>query len=68
MLDDAAIEQDSVLRLSLYQQVEKKVVDEAICLPFSFGMNYILVKPYVKDYVINPLGIPDLKRVYIDHN
>jgi len=68
LLDDAAIEQDSVLRLSLYQQVEKKVVDEAICLPFSFGMNYILVKPYVKDYVINPLGIPDLKRVYIDHN
>jgi oligopeptide transport system substrate-binding protein len=66
LLDDAAIEHDSILRLSLYQQVEKQVVGEAICLPFSFGMNYILVKPYVKDYLVNPLGIPDLRRVYIE--
>jgi oligopeptide transport system substrate-binding protein len=68
LLDDAAIERDSILRLSLYRQVEKEVVYEAICLPFCFGMNYILVKPYVKDYVINSLGIADLKRVYIEYD
>ncbi len=68
LLDDAAIEQDSILRLSLYRQVERQVVNEAICLPFSFGMNYILVKPYVKDYVVNPLGIPDLRQVYIEQD
>jgi oligopeptide transport system substrate-binding protein len=66
LLAAAAIEQDAALRLSMYQQIEQQIVDEAPCLPFSFGMNYILVKPYVKDYVINPMGIADLRRVYIE--
>jgi oligopeptide transport system substrate-binding protein len=66
LLDQAAIEQDDALRLSLYRQAEQKVVDEAPCLPWWFGTNYVLVKPYVKDYVLNPLGIPDLSKVYIE--
>jgi oligopeptide transport system substrate-binding protein len=65
LLDQAAIEQDDTLRLSLYRQAEQKVVDEAPCLPLWFGSNYVLVKPYVKGYVLNPLGIPDLSKVYI---
>ena len=66
LLHAAAIEQDADLRLSMYQEIEKRIVDEAPCLPFSFGKNYILVKPYVKDYVVNPMGIADLRRVYIE--
>jgi len=66
LLYTASIEQDAGLRLSMYQEIEKRIVDEAPCMPFSFGMNYILVKPYVKDYVLNPMGIADLKRVYIE--
>lgn len=65
LLDQTAIEQDDALRLSLYRQAEQKVVDEAPCLPLWFGTNYVLVKPYVKGYVLNPLGIPDLSKVYI---
>ena len=68
LLDEAAIEQDRATRLSMYQQAEQKVIDEAPCLPLSFGMNYILVKPYVTGYELNPLGIPDLSQVYIDHH
>ena len=68
LLAAAAIEQDAALRLTMYQQIEKQIVDEAPCLPFSFGMNYVLVKPYVKDYVINPMGIADLRRVYIERD
>ena len=67
LLDQAAIEQDDALRLSLYRQAEQKVVDEAPCLPLWFGTNYVLVKPYVKGYVLNPLGIPDLSKVYIEN-
>ncbi len=66
LLDAAAIEQDAALRLSMYQKIEKQIVEEAPCMPFSFGMNYILVKPYVKDYAVNPMGIADLRRVYIE--
>ena len=66
LLDRAAIEQDSVARLAMYQQAEQIVVDEAPCLPLWFGENYILVKSYIKGYELNPLGISDLSQVYIE--
>jgi oligopeptide transport system substrate-binding protein len=66
LLDQAAIEQDGAVRLSMYHEAEQLVVDDAPCLPLFHGINYILIKPYVKDYELNPLGIPDLSKVYID--
>ncbi len=67
LLDRAAIEQDEALRLSLYRQAEQKIVDEAPCVPLCFSANYVLIKPYVKGYVLNPLGIPDLSKVHIEN-
>ncbi len=66
LLDEAAIEPDNAIRLRLYQQAEQKIVGEAPCLPLWFGINHILVKPYVKGYQLNALGIPDLSQVYIE--
>jgi oligopeptide transport system substrate-binding protein len=66
LLDQAAIEQDETLRLTMYQQAEQLVVDDAPCLPLWHGTNYILVKPYVKGYELSAQGIPDLSKVYID--
>jgi len=66
LLDKAAIEQDTAARLIMYQQAEQLVVDDAPCLPLFHGANYILVKPYVKNYELSPLGIPDLSKVCID--
>jgi len=37
LLDQAAVEQDSVARLAKYQQAEQIVVDEAPCLPICFS-------------------------------
>ncbi len=68
LLDQAAIEQDEAVRLSLYQQAEQLVVDDASCLPLWFGINYILVKPYVKGYELKPLGVPDLSKVYLEQH
>ena len=68
LLDEAAIEQDNATRLSMYQQAEQQVVDEAPCLPLWFGINHILVKPYVKGYQLSPLGIPDLAKVCIERS
>jgi oligopeptide transport system substrate-binding protein len=68
LLDRAAIEQDDAARLGEYHQAEQKIVEEAPCLPLWFGTNYVLVKPYVKGYELNPLGIPDLTKVYIENN
>ena len=68
LLDQAAIEQDETTRLALYQQAEQLVIGEAPCLPLWHGINHILVKPYVKDYQLSPLRIPDLSRVNIDRS
>lgn len=51
---------------ALYQQAEQKIVDDAACLPLTFGKNYYLVKPYVKGYQLNPLGLVALENVVIE--
>ncbi|MFW6151221.1 MAG: peptide ABC transporter substrate-binding protein [Chloroflexota bacterium] len=63
LLDRAAVEQDSEKRLDLYRRAEQIIVEDAACLPLSFGRNHVLVKPYVEGYELSPLGIPDLTRV-----
>jgi oligopeptide transport system substrate-binding protein len=68
LLDKAAVEQNATLRLAMYQEAEQIVVDDAPCLPLFHGDNYILVKPYVKDYQLSPLGIPDLSKVYLEQS
>ncbi len=62
----AAAETDSDISLELYRQAEAILVADAACWPFWFGRNYTLVKPFVKSYQVNPLGIPDLTQVYIE--
>lgn len=66
LLDRAAVEQDDTVRLTLYQQAERMVVDEAPCLPLWHGANYILVRPHVTGYELSPLGIPNLSQVQVD--
>ena len=66
LLARAAVEQDGTARMAMYRQAERIIVDEAPCLPLWFGKNYILVKPYVRGYALNPLGVPDLSQVYIE--
>jgi len=65
LLDRAAVELDYELSLTQYQQAEQKLVDDAACLPLWFGQNYILVKPYVDGYELNPMGFAILNKVSI---
>jgi len=65
LLERAAVETDSDLSLGLYQQAEQKLVNDAACLPLWFGRNYILVKPYVENYELNPMGYAILNKVSI---
>ena len=68
LLDQAAVEQDVTERLAMYQQGEQLVVDDAPCAPLWHNTNYILVRPYVKDYELSAQGIPDLSKAYIDRS
>ena len=65
LLDMAAREQDEELSLSLYQQAEQLLVNDAACLPLWFGQSYLLIKPYVTGYRLNPLGYAVLNTVSV---
>jgi oligopeptide transport system substrate-binding protein len=65
LLDQAAIEMDETKRLGTYQEAEQIMVDDAACLPLWFNTNYVLIRPYVKNYKLNALGIPSLTEAYI---
>lgn len=65
LLDKAAVEPAYELSLELYQQAEQMLVDDAACLPLWSGQNYILVKPYVDGYELNPMGFAMLNKVSI---
>ena len=66
LLEMASVEQDSNLSLALYQQAEQRLVEDAACLPLWFGQNYILVKPYIGGYVLNPMGLAMLSGVSVE--
>jgi len=68
LLGRAGRELESDLSLALYQQAEQKLVEDAACLPLWFGKNYILVKPYVKEYNLSPLGLAMLDSVFIEQH
>ena len=67
LLDEATTEQDPARRIQLYQQAEQIIVDEASWVPMWWGTSgKILVKPWIKDFNISPLGGYFLKDVWID--
>jgi len=66
LLEAAGVEPDSSSSLELYRQAEQMLVDDAACIPLSFGRDYVLVKPYVKGYELNPMGFAMLNEVSIE--
>jgi oligopeptide transport system substrate-binding protein len=63
LVDQAARASDQAQSMALYQQAEKMMVNDAACLPITFGKNYYLTKPYVKGYSVSPLGFENLSQV-----
>jgi len=66
LMDAAGAETDNAASLQKYQQVEQLMVSDATCLPLWFGKNYILVKPYVKNYQPTAMGWVRLNKVSLD--
>ncbi len=66
VLEAAGVEPDTDKSLEMYQQAEQMLVDDAAILPLWFGQNYVLVKPYVKGYELNPMGFAWLSKVTLE--
>ena len=66
LLEQARVERDETLRFSIYNQVEQMILDDAPWIPLWYsGERYLLVKPWVHDYLQTPLIIPKLRHVYL---
>jgi len=65
LLDRANTEPDWERAQALYRQAERILVDDAVCIPLTFGRNFYLVKPYVEGYQLNPIGVVALNRVSV---
>ncbi len=66
LLVQAAATLDTEESMQLYAQAEQILINDAACLSFWFGKNYVLVKPYVKGYKLNAMGIPILTEVTLE--
>ncbi len=66
LLKKASLEKNISVSLETYSKAEQLLIGKACCIPLWFGENYILVKPYVKNYYLNPLGMVMLDKVSIE--
>ena len=67
VLDQARVEQDVTKRIQLYQQAEQTIVQDAPVLFISHDLSYMLVKPYVKGFVLTPIDIPIERYLKLQH-
>ena len=66
LLEAARVEQDVTKRIEIYQQAEQIIVDDAAALFTVHYLDYQLVKPYVKGYVLTPINIPIERYMWLD--
>jgi len=66
LLVQARTEQDSAKRMTLYQQVEQLILADVPWVPLYYGRDHVVVKPYVKDFMLPPVVMPYLRYVTID--
>ena len=65
LLEQARVEPDRAARFRLYQQAERKILDDAPWVTlWNRGEGYALIKPNVKEYHLAPIIIPKLRYVY----
>jgi len=66
LLEEADTETDEARRLELYQQAEQIIVNDAPWIPLFHDKFSVLIKPYVKGYLLPPFVIPRMRYVHIE--
>ncbi len=66
LLEAARVERDVTKRLRLYQQIEQMIVDDAPVIFTEHSLSHLLVKPYIKGYVLTTIGVPLERYLSID--
>lgn len=66
LLVQARTEADVATRMGLYQQAEQMILEDAPWIPLFNGRGHVVVKPYVKGYVLPAMVIPQLRYITIE--
>ena len=66
LLERAAVEPDHEVRMDLYRQAERRILDDWVAVPIWHNRRYVLVRPYVKGFQLTPIGIPILQHISIE--
>ncbi len=64
LLEQAMTEADTATRLALYRQAEQRIVDDAPWIPLFHGVDYTLVKPYLRGLKVTAQGNYHLRAVF----
>jgi oligopeptide transport system substrate-binding protein len=67
LLEQARGQQDVSKRIQLYQQAEQMIIQDAPALFLSHPVTYMLVKPYVKGFVLTPIDVPIERYLSLQH-
>ena len=62
----ARTERDSATRYKLYDQVEQKILDDAVVMPTFWPVSHALVKPCVKNWPQVALSVPKYRFISIE--
>ncbi len=65
LLNRARVERDPQRRLQLYQDAEKRIVEDAVWLPLYFANSHVVVKPEVKGWFEAPMVTPRLRFIEV---
>ncbi len=57
LLEEARAEKDTDKRIAMYQEAERIIINDAPALFLDHAIDYVLVKPRVKGYVLTPISV-----------
>jgi oligopeptide transport system substrate-binding protein len=65
LLLQARTEQVSATRMGIYQQTEQLILADMPWIPLYYDRDHVVVKPYVKNFMLPPVVMPYLRYVTI---
>ncbi len=66
LLEKARVEQNSETRIEIYQDVEKRLLQDAVWMPMFYDVTHALVKPYVTGFSFPPMVIERYRDIELN--
>ncbi len=63
LVEQARVEENQDVRLTLYQRAEQLLMDDAGIIPLFHVKEYVLIRPHIEGFTVSPVGQPDLTGI-----